>query len=135
MKNWSKNIFIKSIWGKIGLIVTIFFGIAYFLLQYHKYLQFEYFYVDNVYFFTAIDKLANGQVPIVWHQWWGEMNIFGDHFHPILFFVAFFWKIAPSPVTIFAITSFFVELGGVFGYKICQKIDFHKLISVALLVA
>ncbi len=70
--------------------IIVFFTISYILLVLHRYWQFQYFFTDNVYFQKAFWQVARLQAPIVDHKFLGRIHIFGDHFHPTIFFLALF---------------------------------------------
>jgi uncharacterized membrane protein len=69
-------------------IILIFFTISYILLVLHRYWQFQYFFTDSVYFQKAFWHVARLQAPIVDHRILGTIHIFGDHFHPTIFFLS-----------------------------------------------
>ena len=69
-------------------IIILFFTLSYILLVLHRYWQFQYFFTDNVYFQKAFWHVARLQAPIVDHRVLGRIHIFGDHFHPTIFFLS-----------------------------------------------
>jgi len=119
----------------LSIFICIFFAAAYSILMVNKYLQLEYFSVDNVYFHSALWKLANLQTPMVYHRYLGQINIFGDHFHPIILIVGFFYRIFPWNQTIYVLMSASYAIGGFFAFLISKKLLKNKWIIYPLLLA
>lgn len=104
----------------LGSLVCILFLLLYSLLVLHKYWQFEYFYVDNVYFHSAISKLARLEAPVVIHQHEGEINMFGDHLSPAIFLIALIYRPLPFFETILVSMVVLYVVGGFFGVLIAR---------------
>jgi uncharacterized membrane protein len=119
----------------LGLVMVTFFTILYALLMLHRYWQFEYFFVDNVFFHSALWKMSRFEAPIVYHRVLGDINIFGDHFHPIIVFGAFLLMIIPSNEVIFVAMAVLYGLGAVFGLLIGLKLVKNPFLVYALLLA
>lgn len=99
----------------------------------HRYWQFEYFFVDNVYFHSALWKLSRFEAPIVHHPLLGEINIFGDHFHPtIMFFAALYWLL-PKHEIIFVGMALVFGASAYLGMQIAFKLLKHKTAVLGLL--
>jgi uncharacterized membrane protein len=124
----------KVQWG-IGLSIILFFTISYILLLLNKYWQFEFFSVDNVYFDTALWKLAHFKNPIVDHAVMGRISIFGDHFHPvILLFAALYWFTDKQEVILIAMSVVF-GLSAILAMQISFKLIKSRFITYVLLIA
>lgn len=119
----------------LGVLICVFFLIVYSLLMLHKYWQLEYFFVDNVYFHSSLWKLAQFEAPIVNHPYLGEINIFGDHFHPTIILVALLFRLFPWHETIFISMAIAYSIGGFFAFLIGQKVLKTQWIIYPLLIA
>ena len=101
----------------------------------NRYWQYEYFYIDNVFFDSALWQLSQFQIPIVFHQWWGEMNIFSDHWHPILMLFSLFYRIWDAQETLLILSVMIYALGAVFGYLIGRHFRLHFTINITLVIS
>lgn len=119
---------------KIGLVIIGFFTLAYCLLTLNKYWQFEYFFVDNVYFHQALWKLSRFETPDVDHPVLGKINIFGDHFHPVIIIVAMLMAIFPRNETVFIIMSLIYGFSAFFALKVAFKLLKNKILALSLLI-
>lgn len=119
----------------IGFFIIIFFTISYLLLTLNKYWQFEYFSVDNVYFDTALWKVAHGMAPLVRHPILGMINILGDHFHPTIFIFSLLYRIFPYREIIFLGMSVAYGVSAVFAMLTSFKLIKSRFITYALLLA
>lgn len=119
----------------IGIGVITFFSIAYILLVLNRYWQLQYFFTDNVYFQKALWKVSKFQAPIVDHRLLGKINIFGDHFHPTIFFVSFFLAITgKNEMTQLAMVLPLCG-GMILAYKVASLLIKNKIISIAIIFA
>lgn len=119
----------------IGIGIIIFFTLAYIVLLLNKYWQFEYFFVDNVYFDTAIWKVAHLQAPIVNHTALGRINILGDHFHPAIFLFSLLYLITSRQEIIFIGMSIVYGLSAFLAMLVGFKLVKSKFIIYSLLIA
>lgn len=119
----------------IGVAICAIFAIAYSLLMLHKYWQFEYFFVDNVYFHSSLWKLAQFETPIVNHPYLGQINIFGDHFHPTILLVALLFRLFPWHETVFISMAIAYSIGGFFAFLIGRNVLKTKWMMYPLLFA
>lgn len=117
-----------------GLLIS-FFTLLYSLLMVHRYWQFEYFFVDNVYFHSALWKLSQFEAPVVYHRVLGHINIFGDHFHPAILIFAFLYMLIPYHEVIFVGMAVFYGLGAVFAMLVSFKLIKSRILTYALLCA
>lgn len=102
--------------------LCVFFAGIYSVLMLNKYWQFEYFFVDNVYFHEALWQLARFETPIVEHQLFGPLHIFGDHFHPTILLVAGLLRLFPANETVFIFMAVWYSLGGWLAFLISRKV-------------
>lgn len=112
-------------WFLLGIGIIILFTLSYILLTLNKYWQFEYFFTDNVYFDTALWKVASGLAPIVRHNTLGQINILGDHFHPTIFLFSLLYLITPRQEIIFwgmsVVYGLSALLGLIIGFKLVKS--------------
>lgn len=119
----------------VGLGISVIFFILYTLLMLHKYWQFEYFFIDNVYFHSALWKLSQFEAPMVHHRLLGEINIFGDHFHPTIILVAILMRFFPWNETVFVIMSLTYAIGGYIIFLVGLKLIKNKAILYLLMLS
>ncbi len=119
----------------LAIAICSLFAVLYSLLMLHKYWQLEYFFVDNVYFHSSLWKLAQLEEPIVHHPYLGRINIFGDHFHPMILIVAFLFRLFPWHETIFITMAVSYALGGFFAYLVGCKLIKQTWMIFVLLIA
>lgn len=123
----------KNLHQVLAFLFCLSFVLAYILLTLNKYWQYEYFFVDNVYFDTALWKASQLQAPIVHHPIMGTINILGDHFHPTIFLFSVFYRLFPYTETIFILMSIVYGLGGylamLVGFKLLARKYFVYLLG------
>lgn len=119
----------------IGISIILFFTISYIVLMLNKYWQFEYFAVDNVYFDTALWKMAHFQAPIVAHPVLGKTNIFGDHFHPVIFLISILYIFTSKQEIVFIAMGVLYGLSAVLAMLIGFKLIKSRFVTYALLTA
>jgi len=125
----------KNIGLTVGVVTSIIFGLIYSTIIAHKFWQFEYFFVDNVYFHTAIWKLSQFQAPLILHQYLGEIHMFADHFSPAVTVIAIIYRLIPSHLTILLSMSVLHTIGGIFGVLIARQLKLPLVIWLPLLGA
>ena len=114
--------FLANKWFLAGVGIIILFTLSYILLTLNRYWQFEYFFTDNVYFDTALWKVASGLAPIVRHSALGQINILGDHFHPTIFLFSLLYLITSQQEIVFVGMSVVYGLGAIIGLAIGFKL-------------
>lgn len=121
-------------WLISGAIIVSFTGL-YLLLVLHKYWQLEYFYPDNYFFSHALWQVAQGKTPIVFHQMLGEINILGDHFHPVIFFMSLLLAVFGRQEVVLITMCVLYGLSAVFAVLVADKLIQRKYVIWGLLIA
>ncbi len=127
--------FLADKWFLVGIGIILFFTLAYILLILNRYWQFDYFFPDNVYFDTALWKVAHGLAPIIRHNTLGQINILGDHFHPTIFLFSLLYLISPHQEIIFVGMAVIYGLSAILGLIIGFKIIKSRFTVLALIIA
>ena len=122
-------------WFLAGVGIVVLFTLSYIFLTLNRYWQFEYFFTDNVYFDTALWKVAHGLAPIVRHSALGEINILGDHFHPTIFLFSLFYLLTSRQEIIFIAMSLLYGLSALLGLIIGFKLIRSRFAVLALMIA
>lgn len=119
----------------VGLFIILFFTTLYILLVLNKYWQFDYFYPDNYFFGHALWEMAQFRAPIVEHQMLGTINIFGDHFHPVIYFFSILLMIFQRQEAILVGMCVLYGASAIFAMMVGFKLLKEKYLTWALLVA
>lgn len=120
---------------RLAILMVLGVTAAYTILMLNWYWQFQYFFVDNVYFHSALWKLANFQEPVVWHPFLRTINIFGDHFHPTILLVAGLMRIFPWNEVVFIIMALSFGLSGYLAFLIGFKILKSRPLTFIMVLA